>query len=293
MAEASKFDNEPRLRGNGLLRQSGSDQGLVWSLRSDRGLVREVNEDFALAKTLHGGDGASGSLLIIADGLGGHEAGEVASRIAVVTMAQAWSQSVDRPIKARLRSAFRLANQAVFDEALRRHNNGMATTLTAAAVVGDIAMVAHVGDSRAYLIRRRQVEQLTNDHSQVAEMLRRGLITPREAISHPARSVLTRCLGRELQTTPDIAERTLHHDDVLLLCSDGLWDLVTPEEMVQAIRNEDGVHGDQMDGIVEELMKLAIYRGAPDNVTVMIARVEEPKAVVTPTSGLSHWFKRG
>ncbi len=292
MGELSQWQEESPLRGNGLLRSSGSGSGLTWSLRSDRGLVREANEDYAFADVPTGGNANQGALFVVADGLGGHEAGEVASRVAVDTVVEAWRSLADKPLKVRLRSAFRLANQAVFDEALRCHNNGMATTLTAVAILGPVAMVAHIGDSRCYHIRGHKVEQLTNDHSQVGEMMRRGLISPSEAASHPARSVLTRCLGRELNTTPEIAQRELIKDDLLVICSDGLWDLVSPQEMVQAIRNEDASGGSQTGDVVEELMKLAIYRGAPDNVTVMIVRAEEQPNVRHSSTTRGHWFKR-
>ncbi len=290
MAQASDWSQEPRLRGNGLMLDSGANAGLTWSFRSDRGLVRESNEDYALV--IEADEGRNESLFLVADGLGGHAAGEVASRLAVETAAVAWRSSLDKPTKARLRNAFRMANQAIFDEALSAHQNGMATTLTALAISSDMALVAHVGDSRCYHIRGRKVEQLTTDHSQVGEMMRRGLISPAEAASHPARSVLTRCLGREFAITPDITQRPLLKDDVLLLCSDGLWDLVSPQEMALALQNEDGDPANQVANVVEELNKLAIYRGAPDNVTIMIVRVEREAGSIQLTPSSSRWFKR-
>ncbi|WP_298209240.1 PP2C family serine/threonine-protein phosphatase [Ferrimicrobium sp.] len=290
MAQMSDWSGEPRLRGNGLLRESGEGAGLTWSMRSDRGLVREANEDYA--SVADGQETLDGLLFLVADGLGGHDAGEVASRLAVETAVATWRASTDKPIKNRLRNAFRLANQAVFDEALRCHQNGMATTLTTLAVASGTALVAHVGDSRCYLVRGRKVEQLTTDHSQVGEMMRRGLISPAEAASHPARSVLTRCLGRELTISPDVTQRQLVKDDVLILCSDGLWDLISPQEMVQALHDEVGDPAIQAANVVEELNKLAIYRGAPDNVTIMIIRVNEQQvptqAAITP----GRWFRR-
>ncbi|MGC9155738.1 MAG: Stp1/IreP family PP2C-type Ser/Thr phosphatase [Ferrimicrobium sp.] len=290
MAQMSDWSGEPRLRGNGLLRASGAGAGLTWSLRSDRGLVREANEDYAAA--VEDQETVGGVLFLVADGLGGHDAGEVASRLAVETAVATWRTSSEKSIKNRLRNAFRLANQAVLDEALRCHNNGMATTLTALAISSDTALVAHVGDSRCYLIRGRKVEQLTSDHSQVGEMMRRGLISPAEAASHPARSVLTRCLGRELAISPDVTQRQLTTGDVLVLCSDGLWDLISPQEMVQALYDEVGDATAQVANVVEELNKLAIYRGAPDNVTIMIIRVHEQQGPTQLTSTSSRWFRR-
>ncbi|WP_298338074.1 PP2C family serine/threonine-protein phosphatase [Ferrimicrobium sp.] len=290
MAQMSDWSGEPRLRGNGLLRASGAGAGLTWSLRSDRGLVREANEDYAAA--VEDQEMVGGILFLVADGLGGHDAGEVASRLAVETAVATWRASSDKSIKNRLRNAFRLANQAVLDEALRCRHNGMATTLTALAISSDTALVAHVGDSRCYLIRGRKVEQLTSDHSQVGEMMRRGLISPAEAASHPARSVLTRCLGRELAISPDVTQRQLVKGDVLVLCSDGLWDLISPQEMVQALYDEVGDPMVQVANVVEELNKLAIYRGAPDNVTIMIIRVHERQGPSQLTSSSSRWFRR-
>ncbi len=237
-----------------------------WALRSHPGRVRDENEDFVGAFAPIEAD-ERGRLFVVADGMGGHAAGEVASRLAVETVLRDWtSRSITRPHQA-LRSAVRSANAAVFAASLDVETHGMGTTLVSLALVGGEAIVAHVGDSRAYLVRRHRCSQLTADHSRVGEMLRMRLITPEQAANHPARSQLTRSLGGEPAVQVDISRTALAHGDSFVLCTDGVWDLVSMRDIVAAVA--DRPVADAADQIVEA----ALDRGAPDNVSVIVATV--------------------
>lgn len=258
-------------RGNGLVRDAGTNGRLVWAYRSDRGLVRETNEDFAVVHAFDLEQDAA--LFVVADGLGGHAAGEVASQLACAELVRAWGESKGASVRQRLRQGFRRANEAVFEGALVRGHRGMATTLTALAIAVDDAAVGHVGDTRCYRIVDGRAQQLTSDHSQAGEMLRRGLISPRAAASHPNRSVLTRCLGRELDPRADVFRVERSSGDVFVLASDGLWDLVGHGELAEVTSAVSEEMPDRLLEAVEELTKLAIYRGAPDNVTIMLVKL--------------------
>ncbi len=239
--------------------------------------------------------GKMAPLFVVADGLGGHNSGEVASRIAAETVIQSWRGGSPAPQQA-LRSAARRANAAVFEAAFEHGQNGMATTLTALALVGNEAIIAHIGDSRAYLVRRGEAEQITTDHSQVAEMLRRGLLTPGQAANHPARSVLTRCVGMAPAVSVDLIRRPFVRGDVFVLCSDGLWDMVSRQEIGEAA---GGITVDSPASdaarILEQLVDMALSRGAPDNVTAMIVlALGDPSANVPKNSqGIFRRWIRG
>lgn len=238
-----------------------------WALRSHPGRVRQDNEDFvgAYAPTESGEHGA---VFVVADGMGGHAAGEVASRIAVETVLQTWvAGAVARPPQA-LRAAARAANTAVFAASMDHERRGMGTTLVALALVGGEALVANVGDSRAYHVRGGVCTQLTADHSRVGEMLRMRLITPEQAAHHPARSQLTRSLGGEPAVQVDLVRKGLAIGDVFVLCSDGVWDLVSRPEIAGAVQRPPA-------DAAELLIQTALDKGAPDNVTVIVVRVAE------------------
>lgn len=253
------------------MREAGASAQLAWAYRSDRGLVRATNEDYAcvVATDLE----TDAALFVVADGLGGHAAGEVASQLACTELARAWGDSRGGSARQRLRQGFRRANEAVFEGALARGQRGMATTLTALAIGRDEAAVGHVGDTRCYRIAGGRAQQLTSDHSQAGEMLRRGLISPLAAANHPNRSVLTRCLGRELDPHADIFRVERATGDTFVLASDGLWDLVGHAELAEIAGEAGDPLPDSLVEAVEELAKLAIYRGAPDNVTLMLVRL--------------------
>lgn len=240
--------------------------GYSWAFRSHVGAVREENEDFVGAYAPSVVDDHP-PLFVVCDGMGGHAAGEVASRMAVDTVLTNWTVSSPTPSQQALRSAIRSANGAVFAAGLDSETRGMGTTCTAAAISGREAIIGHVGDSRCYLVHHGQCSQLTSDHSRVGEMLRMRLITPEQAANHPSRSELTRSLGAAPGVQVEIARSPVGRGDALVLCSDGLWDLVSRQEIAAACSAAEV--GDAAD----RLIAWALERGAPDNVTVLIARI--------------------
>ena len=244
----------------------GELQQLAWALRSHPGAVRPENEDFVGAYVPPESD-EQGALFVVADGMGGHAAGEVASRLAVEAVLGAWATGRPAPPHQALRTAVRAANATVFAASLDHEHQGMGTTLTALAVSGNEVHVAHIGDSRAYLVRKRQCTQLTSDHSRVAEMLRMRLITPEQASVHPARSMLTRSLGSGPGVRVDLVQAQVESGDAFVLCSDGLWDLVSKSEISAAVGKETA------DEAAEEMLRAGLERGAPDNITVVVVRI--------------------
>lgn len=252
--------------GEGWISECGSGANLKWALRSHRGVVRPENEDFVgchAPKFI----GKHGPLFVVADGMGGHAAGEVASRIAVETILKSWTNNQKAKTHQAMRNCVRAANTEVFSASLDRACRGMGTTLTALALVGNEACIGHVGDSRAYLVRDENCSQLTSDHSRVAEMLRMRLITPEQAVKHPARAQLTRSLGANPAIQVDLQRINIMPDDTFVLCSDGLWDLVSRNDIIEA------TSALTVDETAKILLKAALERGAPDNVTVVVVRI--------------------
>ncbi|MDA8061961.1 MAG: protein phosphatase 2C domain-containing protein [Actinomycetota bacterium] len=260
---------------------SGHFAGGGFALMSVRGAVRELNEDRAVVMVPSSTGAAPPPLFVVADGLGGHQAGEVAAQLAVTTASQHFPQATGQARQA-LRAAFRQAALAVYDASFEPGRSGMATTLTAATMAGGELIVAHLGDSRCYLWRDGEVEQLTTDHSQVAEMVRLGLLTPEQAAHHPGRSILTRCLGTSPGPPPELVRRALRPRDRVLLCSDGLWGSVDRAEVAEALARrtppaaaDPGSLASRLVGVVSSLVERALRRGAPDNVTVVALEVED------------------
>lgn len=250
--------------------------------RTDTGRKRTGNEDsFCLAPDI--------GLFVVADGMGGHAAGEVASRLAVDTIQHTLARHLGgseqtllgepRPGISRqgnyLLSSIRLANRVIFEAATSRPDyEGMGTTLVAVLARGDALTLAHVGDSRIYQVREEAIEQLSRDHSLVQEQVDDGLLTPDEAHDSQFRHLITRALGIKSSVDVDVTETPARAGDVLLLCSDGLSDLVEDEEMLAAIRE----HPDP-DEACRALVDRANYRGGDDNITVLIIQVRPPKRV--------------
>jgi serine/threonine protein phosphatase PrpC len=225
------------------------------------GLVRKNNEDAALCDI-------DKQLFVVADGMGGYVAGEVASVLAIESLKQALAaQAGDAPPEL-LRQAFYQANDRIYQEA-KNHPEyaGMGTTLSALWVVGNKAYISHVGDSRVYLIRDGQIISLTMDHSLVGELVREGGLTEEQAMNHPQRNVLTRALGCGALVEVDLAEIEIREGDAFLLCTDGLFNLVSGEEMAHLITQEKDVKK-----AVGELVDLALARGGFDNVTAILVR---------------------
>jgi protein phosphatase len=232
-------------------------------------LRRRANEDtYALVPEL--------GLYLVADGMGGHTAGQIASELAAEAAVQAVRtlEGATASLTDKLRYALAAANREILATAKAKPEfAGMGTTLVALlAAEGRIAL-AHVGDSRAYLIRGGKIRQLTDDHSLVAELVRRREITENAARGHPHRHVLTRALGVRRSVEPDLAELTPAVLDSFVLCSDGLTGHVRDEEIADIVSHEADV-----ESICDQLVNLANSRGGEDNVTVVVARVEKEYA---------------
>lgn len=238
---------------------------------SDAGLKRERNEDSwsgpppdlpAERKTI------KGQLYVVADGVGGHLAGELASKLATEIIQEHYYADPAPDVTASLQAAIQIADEHICQEAgakLKQH--GMSTTITAAVLRGDQLIIANVGDSRAYLIRQGRARQATVDHSWVEEQIQFGLITREEAAHHPHRNIITRSLGSNAELQIDIFEEHVEPGDSVLLCSDGLSNMVADDEIADlASQDEDA------NAIVYELVELAKRRGAPDNVTVILLK---------------------
>ena len=232
---------------------------------TDVGLRRKGNEDrYALAPEL--------GLYVVADGMGGHTAGQVASELAAEAALRA-IQTLDgaaATLSEKLRYAVASANRSIFSTAQRQPEYaGMGTTLVALLTEGERAALAHVGDSRAYLVRGGRIRQLTDDHSIVGELLRRNEISEDAAREHPHRHVLTRALGVRETVEPDLAELSPEFGDTFVLCSDGLTNHVEDHE----IAKRSGENPDLQE-LCDRLVDLANERGGEDNTTVLAARNE-------------------
>jgi PPM family protein phosphatase len=234
-----------------------------WAALSDIGRVRTHNEDSVLAQP---------PLFVVADGLGGHEAGEVASSIAIETVRD---HAPRRPDAKSLARAVKAANREVIRSAREGYGkSGMGTTMTAAIVEGTQIAIAHVGDSRAYLLRSGQLEQITDDHSMVADMIRRGQLTDAEARYHPNRSVITRALGTDPAMYADTYEFTAGNGDRLLLCSDGLTGMLEDAMIAETLvtYRDPAV-------AARALVDAANDAGGHDNISVIVVDVGGESAV--------------
>jgi protein phosphatase len=211
-----------------------------------------------------------GLLLVVSDGMGGSLAGEVASRLTVDTVLEAYRGAKGDEPRDDLRGAVELANRAVHDRGSSDPGmNGMGATCTALAVRGRDAWLAHVGDSRAYLVRNGRIRQLTQDHSLVAQLVQRNQLTPEEARLDPRRNVVTRSVGVADSVEVDALrlDFELEPGDTLLLCSDGLHGQVNDDELARLASGRD------LDGAAQAMIALANERGGPDNITVVMARM--------------------
>jgi len=211
-----------------------------------------------------------GALFIVADGMGGHAAGEVASEIAVDTVSNMYYQDDSDDVAVSLLHAIRRANASIHQRAAENMlRTGMGTTCIAAVLRGNMAYIANVGDSRAYLLRGSQVKQISQDHSWVAEQVRAGLLTEDQARTHAQRNVITRCLGTQAEVDVDVFHEELNEGDSLVLCTDGLSGLVSDEELQRIV--------DQFvpQESVYHLVERANENGGPDNITAIVVRVHE------------------
>lgn len=234
------------------------------------GLVRQVNEDgYALLL-----DTKPFCVVMVADGMGGHLAGEVASAVAIEEVENELRQRMKEGIPEDasplelVREAIQVANQAVYRRASSTPGcSGMGTTIVVALYDKSNIWLGFIGDSRAYLITDQQIYQLTDDHSLVNELLKRGQITEEEANHHPQRNILTRSLGTDLYVQVDTLHTPWQKDHILLLCSDGLTNLIREEEIADILRGEGAIEGK-----LQQLVKLALQKGGNDNITVVAVR---------------------
>ena len=225
--------------------------------RTDVGCVRDHNEDSLVVAP---------PLFAVADGMGGHAAGEVASEIAVNVLAELAPKDLDG---AALEHAVEEANHEIIRAARDgRGRDGMGTTLTACMLENERLIIAQVGDSRAYLLHHGKLQQLTRDHSLMADMIEAGQLTPEEARHHPQRSVITRALGSDPNTRPDMYEINVETGDRLLVCSDGLSSMIEDEQIEAVMRR---VPDPQR--CASQLVNEAIAAGGHDNVTVIVSNV--------------------
>jgi serine/threonine protein phosphatase PrpC len=239
---------------------------------SDVGCQRENNEDSYLYWEPAADDEfqRKGRLAVIADGMGGHEGGQEASRLAVETVREVYDHTFSGDPQSALLKSFAAAHTRIQDYAEQHPAfQGMGTTCTAAVVRGRQLYFAHVGDSRLYLMRDARVLRLTRDHSYVGRLVESGIVRAEDAEKHPQRHILTAALGAGREVAIDSAEQAvaLHEGDDLLLCTDGLWSVVTEEELEAVLTDNTPAES------CAALVKLARQRGGPDNITLQVLRV--------------------
>ena len=241
------------------------------SVQTDKGCVREINEDSG--RMVRPADpqllASKGTLVVVADGMGGHSAGEVASQMAADVVSRVYYETKAEP-SAALKRAVEEANRQIHQAAAEDEaKHGMGTTCTALALCGGRAYAAHVGDSRLYMLRAGRLYQLSEDHSAVNEMVKLGIITKEQARTHEDKNVILRALG----TTPEVEVSVLEpfrvrEGDRYLLCSDGLHDLVLEDEIASILSETEDIHA-----AGERLIALAKERGGHDNITVGIIAI--------------------
>jgi serine/threonine protein phosphatase PrpC len=236
----------------GLQRENNEDSLLYWEPETDQEFRRK------------------GRLAIVADGMGGYEGGQEASRIAVESVRHLYDRDFAGDPQTALLHAF-LAAHATIQRYAFEHPEfyGMGTTCTALAIVDRKLYFAHVGDSRLYLVRGESISRLTRDHSYVGRLVENGIVRSEDAESHPQRHILTAALGSGNEILPQVSEQpvTLEQDDVLILCSDGLWGVVGDQDLARAARTRP------LADACMKLVRMALERGGPDNVTVQLLRV--------------------
>ncbi|HME35606.1 MAG TPA: Stp1/IreP family PP2C-type Ser/Thr phosphatase [Candidatus Sulfotelmatobacter sp.] len=236
----------------GRQRSNNEDSYLYWEPSSD--------EDFR----------RKGRLAVVADGMGGYEGGQEASRLAVETVRSIYDNAFGADPQATLIEAFASAHQNIQRFATEHPQfYGMGTTCTAVSIVGRQLCFAHVGDSRLYLIRGETITRLTRDHSYVGRLVESGIVRSEDAESHPQRHILTAALGSGREVTPHVPEHPvpLEQGDSLLLCTDGLWGLVGDPELSQIVRSNAPAEACQ------KLVNMALERGGPDNITLLVLRI--------------------
>ena len=240
-----------------------------WGL-TDPGVVRSQNQDAFHIERLD----RHSVLCVVCDGMGGAKSGNVASSLAVDVFVQeikqTWTSDMDQErLDRMLQSAVKLANFTVFDQSQQFEEfSGMGTTLVAVLVHGKTATIVNVGDSRAYGIDRDGIRQLTVDHSVVQMMVARGEVTPERAKTYPGKNLITRAIGTEPVVLCDIFHHKVERGDYILLCSDGLSNIIDEQEILFEV-----IYGEQKKQCCQRLLDIAKNRGAPDNVTSVLIQI--------------------
>ena len=230
---------------------------MIWVTRTHVGRVRTLNEDTVFADA---------GLFGVADGMGGHNAGEVASRMAADRLLERLHGK--EPSLDGMKAALIDVNRAVYTEQMsRREYSGMGTTLTALWEGKQEVYLGHIGDSRAYLLRDGELTQMTQDHSLVQELFRQGIITKEEALVHPYRNMITRAVGTDPYVESDCRAVDKRPGDIWLICSDGLTNFVKDEEIARVLKTHTA------ENAADELLQTALTNGGKDNVSLLIAEV--------------------
>jgi serine/threonine protein phosphatase PrpC len=263
--------------------------GLELASKTDTGRVRSKNEDTIALNPTHG-------IAILADGMGGYSAGEVASRIATDVLQESLEEGMDRmqsqsqdllttrgrQIQNLMVDSIQRANSAVIEAArVEPEYHGMGTTLVAALFHNDKVTIAHVGDSRAYRFREGELTQITRDHSLLQEQIDAGLIDPEWARFAEHKNLVTRALGVDPEMEVEIHDHQTEPGEIYLLCSDGLSDMLTDEEMCEALKR----YGSGLQNACDELVQQANYNGGHDNISVILVKVQSNSAESTGLLG--------
>ncbi|MET3682087.1 protein phosphatase [Alkalibacillus flavidus] len=242
--------------------------------KSDKGQIRETNEDSGGLFYNRGGQ----LLAVVADGMGGHQAGDVASQMATEEMKSYWEEAEAfndiRELDVWLDTVIQTMNDTLRDYAQQRQElAGMGTTLVAAAFVNQTVVVAHVGDSRLYHVTNETIEQKTYDHSFVNELVLQGQITQEEAEYHPKKNILTRALGTSESIAVDVVDYEWHETGYVLLCTDGLTNKVSDRDLLDMLLKHDTIEQS-----VDELLHEANERGGDDNITAIVVELTPDEA---------------
>jgi len=244
---------------------------IISSGYTDKGLVREINEDNWYAN--EPSPVSKAFYAIVADGMGGHQAGEVASRLATETISEYINNRYTDELsygdlKVMLIKAVEEANKRILAESRKSSTKiGMGTTLVMCFIINNKVIVTHVGDSRLYLLRKNSIHKVTKDHSLVAELVKEGKITEKEALTHPQKNIITRALGTDSTVEIDICEFDLIDRDIILLCTDGLSNMLTDDEIFKTVSESENV-------IIspKNLVDRSNENGGTDNITAVVLK---------------------
>ncbi|NLW23162.1 MAG: Stp1/IreP family PP2C-type Ser/Thr phosphatase [Tissierellia bacterium] len=238
-------------------------------VKTDAGRVRDINQDAYYVSS-----NEEYPLFIVADGMGGHKAGEVASRMAIEIISKKLIESLknlildDKGIQDLIKESIFLANEEIYQKSLEDEKfSGMGTTVILAYVTDNKIFIGHVGDSRAYLLRKGVLHQITQDHTLVEELIKNGSISREEAKHHPQRNIITRAVGTSKNIDLDLIIEQKYKDDILLLCSDGLTNMLKDEEIRESLLTNKDIQI-----ACEDLIRLSNDRGGYDNITVLAVK---------------------